>query len=122
MDGVSYVVAADKAMDAMPLLELLGRELGIKRLLVEGGGNVNGSMMAAGVVDELSILLAPRSTARSASPAPSRSRTRAASRARRASDSRRTRRSSTASCTFVTPSSRRSRLEDKASSLRAPHF
>lgn len=58
-DGVSYVVAADEAMEAKPLLELLGRELGIERLLVEGGGNVNGSMMAAGVVDEISILLAP---------------------------------------------------------------
>jgi riboflavin biosynthesis pyrimidine reductase len=58
-DGVSYVVAADEGMDARPLLEVLGRELGIVRLLVEGGGNVNGSMMAAGVVDELSILLAP---------------------------------------------------------------
>ena len=58
-DGVSYVVAADEAMDARPLLELLGAELGIARLLVEGGGNVNGAMMAAGVVDELSILLAP---------------------------------------------------------------
>jgi riboflavin biosynthesis pyrimidine reductase len=58
-DGVSYVVAADEAMDARPLLELLGRELGIERLLVEGGGNVNGSLMEAGVVDEISILLAP---------------------------------------------------------------
>ena len=58
-DGVSYVVAADEAMDARSLLDVLGRELGIKRLLVEGGGNVNGAMMAAGVVDELSILLAP---------------------------------------------------------------
>ncbi|MGA3119972.1 MAG: hypothetical protein ABSF69_04295 [Polyangiaceae bacterium] len=35
-DGVSYVIAADEAMDARPLLELLGRELGILRLLVEG--------------------------------------------------------------------------------------
>jgi riboflavin biosynthesis pyrimidine reductase len=58
-DGVSYIVAADEAMDVKPLLEILGRELGIERLLVEGGGNVNGSMMAAGVVDEISILLAP---------------------------------------------------------------
>ncbi|MES1165363.1 MAG: dihydrofolate reductase family protein, partial [Verrucomicrobiota bacterium] len=58
-DGVSYVVAPDEAMDPRPLFELLGRELGIKRLLVEGGGNVNGSMMAAGVVDEVSLLVAP---------------------------------------------------------------
>lgn len=29
------------------------------RLLVEGGGNLNGSLMAAGVVDEISLLIAP---------------------------------------------------------------
>jgi riboflavin biosynthesis pyrimidine reductase len=58
-DGVSYVVASDQQMEPRPLLELLGRELGIKRLLLEGGGNVNGSMLAAGVVDELSLLDAP---------------------------------------------------------------
>jgi riboflavin biosynthesis pyrimidine reductase len=28
-------------------------------LLVEGGGNVNGSLLAAGVVDEISLLVAP---------------------------------------------------------------
>jgi riboflavin biosynthesis pyrimidine reductase len=58
-DGISYVVAPDEAMAPRPLFELLGRELGIKRLLVEGGGNVNGSLMAAGVVDEVSLLVAP---------------------------------------------------------------
>jgi riboflavin biosynthesis pyrimidine reductase len=58
-DGISYVVAPDDAMDPRTLFELLGRELGIKRLLLEGGGNVNGSLMAAGVVDEVSLLVAP---------------------------------------------------------------
>ena len=58
-DGISYVVAEDEAMSARPLLELTCRELGIERLLVEGGGNVNGSLLAAGLVDEISILLAP---------------------------------------------------------------
>lgn len=58
-DGISYVVAPDEAMAPRPLLELLGRELGIQRLLLEGGGNVNGSFLAAGVVDEISLLVAP---------------------------------------------------------------
>ncbi len=58
-DGVSYVVAETEEMDPKPLLELLHRELGIERLVVEGGGNVNGSMLAAGVVDEISVLIAP---------------------------------------------------------------
>ncbi len=58
-DGVSYIVAADEAMDPKPLLETLGRELKIERLLLEGGGNVNGSLLAAGVVDEISLIVAP---------------------------------------------------------------
>jgi riboflavin biosynthesis pyrimidine reductase len=58
-DGISYVVAPDETMAPGPLFELLGSELGIKRLLVEGGGNVNGSLLAAGVVDEISLLVAP---------------------------------------------------------------
>ena len=58
-DGVSYIVAPDEAMRAAPLFEILAKELGIKRLIVEGGGNVNGSLMAEGVIDELSILMAP---------------------------------------------------------------
>ena len=45
---MSYVVAPDEVMAPRPLFELLGRELGIKRLLVEGSGNVNGSLLAAG--------------------------------------------------------------------------
>lgn len=58
-DGISYVVAPDDAMAPRALLETLGRELGIERLLLEGGGNVNGSLLAAGVVDEVSLLVAP---------------------------------------------------------------
>lgn len=58
-DGISYVVAPDQAMEPRPLLELLGRELGIRRLLLEGGGNINGSLLAAGVVDEVSLVVAP---------------------------------------------------------------
>jgi riboflavin biosynthesis pyrimidine reductase len=58
-DGVSYIVAADERMDIGPMLEVLGRELGIRRLLLEGGGQVNGSMLAAGLVDEISLLVGP---------------------------------------------------------------
>lgn len=44
-------------------LEARARELheafGIKKLLLEGGGKINGSFLAADLVDELSLLLAP---------------------------------------------------------------
>ncbi len=58
-DGVSYVVSEDEAMDIGAMLEVLGRELGLKRLLLEGGGHINGSLLAAGLVDEISLLVAP---------------------------------------------------------------
>ena len=58
-DGVSYVVAQDEAMDVGALLEVVGRELGVRRILLEGGGHVNGALLAAGLVDELSLLVAP---------------------------------------------------------------
>ena len=58
-DGVSYLVAEDDAMSVGPMLDALGRELGIRRLLLEGGGHINGSLLAAGLVDEISLLVAP---------------------------------------------------------------
>lgn len=58
-DGISYVVAQDEAMALAPLLDVLAEELGIATLLLEGGGHVNGSSLAAGLVDELRVVLAP---------------------------------------------------------------
>ena len=37
----------------------LADRFGIRRLLVEGGGRINGSFLKAGVVDELSLVVAP---------------------------------------------------------------
>ena len=58
-DGVSYIVADDQEMSLLPLLEVLRRELGIERLLLEGGAKINGAFFAAGLVDEFSLLVAP---------------------------------------------------------------
>ena len=58
-DGVSYIVAEDAEMALAPLMATLRRELGIETLLLEGGGVVNGSFLAASLVDELYVVLAP---------------------------------------------------------------
>jgi len=39
----------------MAALEALNHELGIGRLLLEGGGAANGALLQAGLVDELSL-------------------------------------------------------------------
>ena len=40
-------------------LEILNRELGIERLLLEGGGGSNGSFLRAGLLDEISLAICP---------------------------------------------------------------
>jgi riboflavin biosynthesis pyrimidine reductase len=58
-DGVGYVFGGDQTLSLAHTLEILQSELGIKRLLLEGGGNINGSFLRAGLVDELSLLMFP---------------------------------------------------------------
>ena len=58
-DGVSYIVSAGTEFDIPSLLDALVREFGITRLVVEGGAKTNGAFLAAQVVDELRVLVAP---------------------------------------------------------------
>ena len=58
-DGVSYVVAEKSEIDLAAAMDVLAREFGIKHLVVEGGAATNGAFLAAGLVDELRILVAP---------------------------------------------------------------
>lgn len=58
-EGHSYIFAGKQAIDLALALEILNRELGIKRLLLEGGGTANGSFLRAGLVDEISIAIQP---------------------------------------------------------------
>ena len=58
-EGVSYVFGGKSDLDLALTLDILNRKLGIKRLLLEGGGGANGSFLRAGLVDELSLILCP---------------------------------------------------------------
>ena len=64
-DGISYILSDGPDIDLSAMLDALGRHLGIRRLLLEGGGGINGSFFAAGLVDELSLLVAPAVDGRS---------------------------------------------------------
>jgi riboflavin biosynthesis pyrimidine reductase len=67
-DGVSYVVSGTPEIDLLAMLETLDREFGVRRLALEGGASINGSFFAAGLVDELSVLVAPALDARVGAP------------------------------------------------------
>lgn len=58
-DGVSYIVSDQPQLDLAAMLDVLNSKFGIKTLMLEGGAAVNGSFFAAGLVDELSLLVAP---------------------------------------------------------------
>ena len=57
--GVSYILAGSKMLDGRLALEKLYQLFGIGTLLICGGGTINWTFLQQGVVDELSLLLAP---------------------------------------------------------------
>jgi 2,5-diamino-6-(ribosylamino)-4(3H)-pyrimidinone 5'-phosphate reductase len=57
--GISYVVTGKTSVDLVQAVNLLGEHFGIKRLLLEGGGHINGAFLEACLVDEVSLLLVP---------------------------------------------------------------
>jgi len=58
-DRISYIFAGENALDLGCALDLLNRELGIKRLEVNGGGITNGAFLRAGLIDEISVAVFP---------------------------------------------------------------
>ena len=57
--GVSYLVAGGQTVDLPLALEKIGERLGVRTLMLEGGGGINGSMLKAGLIDEVSVIVAP---------------------------------------------------------------
>jgi len=57
--GISYLFGGDTDVDLKRVLEKLKTHFGIKTLLVEGGGKINGSFLEADLIDEVSVLVAP---------------------------------------------------------------
>ena len=57
--GVSYLTAGADRIDCALLLQKLRRLFGIGRVMVAGGGVTNGAFLAAGLLDELSLVVAP---------------------------------------------------------------
>ena len=57
--GVSYLLAGSADVDLPLALDKIGERFGVRTLMLEGGGGINGSMLRAGLVDEVSVLVAP---------------------------------------------------------------
>ena len=57
--GVSYIIAGEKRLDCETAMKKLYELFHIEKVLICGGGVVNWSFLQAGMVDELSLFLAP---------------------------------------------------------------
>lgn len=57
--GVSYIVAGKNSVDFKYALRRLHELFGIERVMLAGGGLINGALLDAGLIDELSVVLAP---------------------------------------------------------------
>jgi riboflavin biosynthesis pyrimidine reductase len=58
-ENVSYIFAGKSELSLAHTLDSLNRELGVKRLLLEGGGGTNGAFIRAGLVDEFYLVVCP---------------------------------------------------------------
>lgn len=57
--GVSYILAGSDMLDCKVAAEKLYRLFGIDTMLICGGGTINWTFLQQGVVDELSLIMAP---------------------------------------------------------------
>jgi riboflavin biosynthesis pyrimidine reductase len=57
--GISYIVSGKFSVNLAKAVNELGKHFGIRTLLLEGGGHINGAFLQAGLVDEVSLLVVP---------------------------------------------------------------
>jgi len=58
-DGASYIFAGPRGEDLPGAMEQLAAVFGVKKLLLEGGGRINGAFLKHRLIDEFSTLIFP---------------------------------------------------------------
>ena len=55
--GISYIATGRHGIDLAQAMETLRERFGVERLALLGGGNINGGFLAAGLIDEVSLMI-----------------------------------------------------------------
>lgn len=58
-EGVPYIMAGEGHVDFLTALKEVRKCYGVKRIVCQGGGAINGALLRAGVVTEISVLIVP---------------------------------------------------------------
>ncbi len=56
---VSYIVTGKGNINLRRAMEILGDQFGVEKVVIVGGGNINGGFLEAGRIDEVSVMIAP---------------------------------------------------------------
>lgn len=56
---ISWIAAGKKSIDLNAAMEILHERFHVERLALLGGGHINGGFLQAGLIDEVSLLVAP---------------------------------------------------------------
>lgn len=57
--GISWIAVGKGSIDLARAMEILAEEFAVERLAVTGGGNINAAFLEAGLLDEVSFMVAP---------------------------------------------------------------
>ena len=55
--GISWIAEGENTVDLTRALSILREQFGVQRVVLAGGGHLNGAMVEAGLVDEVSIMM-----------------------------------------------------------------
>ena len=57
--NISWIATGEKRIDLPRAMEILYEQFGVDRLAIVGGGHINGGFLEAGLLDEISVMVAP---------------------------------------------------------------
>lgn len=58
-NNVSWIAVGKDHIDLHRAMEILSDKFNVKKLIIVGGGNINGGFLESGLVDEVSVMMAP---------------------------------------------------------------
>ena len=57
--GISWIAVGRDRIDLAKAVDMLNTEFRVERMVVVGGGHINGAFLAAGLLDEVSVMIGP---------------------------------------------------------------
>lgn len=57
--GISWIAVGAERINLAKAVSILNIEFGVERMAVVGGGHINGAFLAAGLLDEVSVMIGP---------------------------------------------------------------